>query len=928
MRKTCIILVFICCLPLLLHAWADWRNISNQHFRIYYKDGWDAEAEKALLTLEHYRPQLEKMTGNAKGRIPFTIEDIGALANGYTDPVGTRIALFAYPPTSDVLAVGEDWWQMVGCHEYLHMLQMTRASGTPELLRLLFGNIFYPHLWQPAWMTEGITVYGESQLSAYSGRLKGGTYPSIMTALAKEGKLASPTKANYNSLDTPLANHYTYGGAFYDYLTRTYGNGKLAELFGYTSGSTWSYASVLLPNTYLDKSFQAVFGKTVPELWSDWQKYEAGKSFAMPTHKLTSDGWTKSDLRLDGSQLYYIGGKGDKTGPSSVFYSNRICRLDLSGEAAQASRNPLDQDLKPEILVEQNSDFTAGIAVQKGKLYYTRTEWQHGFDNSEMDGLGAVVQLWQKDLSSGKAERLYTGQLRAFCPLQDGSILLSEDNGTHTSSSLLKLMPGTAEPSRLFQAEGLISALHEYGNKFVLGYKLPWRSHGIYLYDPSATRITQLVQTPFYTMPVSVQGDELIFNAIFDGLTEAYVMNLRTGSYSRITAFSDVRSPVLTQDGRVCFVSVNSDGYDIYRDSWTLTPYQLPAPASGGAAPDLSASRSASPLARGGHRTSYLHNIGHLLVPRVLHLPIITSNLDTLTVDNVESADYRLAMLLYGNDAVGDFPAWTAQVIYDTNRVLQFPDNLSYAFQLANYFFHPVKQVLSYEYEPDQTQKLAAQQYVNLVTRQNYGLRNLLAGFTFSFEKDFLPQPDFSASRRIWNPFVQMDLQWAGGSFMTRHFIPYEARPHVGSDEPRLGWQSLSQLHQKLPLSSEFKGMATVSKDPDAALDEVFGSLRSYGKKYVSNQGAVLQASIYKPVIKIREGLWSPQIYLDDISLGAFFDYAFSFDENDYNPEYSYGGELLLELGLAYSYGLNLGLRYGLNRDKEARLEFIMGTLF
>jgi hypothetical protein len=921
MKKAVFLFILIVSLPLLLNAWADWNSISNQHFRIYYKDKWDAEAEKTLQTLEFYRPQLENLIGNSKGRIPFTIEDIGNLANGYTDPVGTRIALFAYPPTSDELAVGEDWWQMVACHEYIHELQMTRASGYPELLRLLFGNVFYPHLWQPAWMTEGITVFGESQLSAYSGRLKGGTYPSIISALAKAGKLPSSTKASYYSFDTPHATYYTFGGAFYDYLTKTYGEGKLSTLFDLTSSSTWSYSSILMPNTYLDKAFQTVFGKTTPDLWTDWQQYESAKSYNLPTQRVTTGGWTKSDLKFYADKLYYISESSTKTGPSSSFSSYKLCSLDLSNRSSGSSRATLDDTQKPETVVEQNSDFAAGYKFANGNLYFTRLEWKRGFANSEMDGLGAVVQLWQQNLSTGHKTKLYTGQLRAFCPLSDGAIILSEDNAAHTQSTLSRLTSSSALPSTLYQADGLIFAIHEYGSRFVLGYKPPRQSNGTYLFDPAGRQLTQLVQTPYYNAPVSVEGDELVFNAVFDGQTGGYVMNLNSRAISRLTSYSDVRSPVVLQDGRIYFISVNASGYDVYRDTGSKLPYQLPAPSTKATtASNLSTARSADPIIRSGHRSSYLSNLGHLIVPRVLHVPIITSDQDTLTVDAAQTANYKIGMLLYGNDAVGDFPAWQAQVIYNTADSLSFPSNLSYSVALADNFFHPVKHVLSYEYEYAKTEAFASQQSISLRRSQNYGLSGLLAGFVFTYDK--------FAERKIWEPYAQADLSWAGGSLMTRHFMPYETQDWLPSDRNRLGWQSISQLHVKLPLSSEFKGQAVIAKDPDADSDEVFGSIRGYDKKFKVREGSTLQASIYKPILKIREGLWSPQIYLEDVDLGVFYDYAVPFDAKDIAVESSYGAELLLELGLAYSYRLNAGVRYSQNRDKDSMFELILGTLF
>ncbi|HOD18534.1 MAG TPA: hypothetical protein PLF50_06525 [Candidatus Cloacimonadota bacterium] len=918
--KAILVLFTIIMLPSFVFAWADWNSISNSHFRIYYKDNWNAEAEKALRTLEHYRPQLEKLTGNSKGRIPFTIEDMGAMSNGYTDPVGTRISLFAYQPTKDELACGEDWWQMVACHEYAHELQMTRASGTPELLRLLFGNIFYPNLWQPAWMTEGITVFAESQLSPYSGRLNGGTYPSVITALAKTKNLPSPTKASYASFDTPQASYYTFGGSFYSYLTKTYGTEKLSQLFGLTSASTWSYSEMLLPNLYLDKCYRAVFGKSTSALWEDWKADASSQTYTLPQHRITTDGWFKSDLKIDRSFLYYLSESGVKTGPSSGFSSYRLSRINLAQNTSRSSDKGLSPEPKPEILIEQNTDFAAGYAIKGNTLYYTRTEWQKGFANSEADGWGSVVELWQKDMVKGKKSKLYSGQLRAFCPLADGSILLSTDNETHTKSALTKLAADGKSTSVIYQADGLIFAIIPYGSKYVLGYKPAWHNNSAYLFDPGSRSLTPILQTQYIINPVSLKGDELIFNAVFDGKTGGYVINLQTNAISRLSTCSDVRSPAIAKDGRLYFISLNEAGYDVYKESLVKSPYQLIAPRSLSSAPVLSSSKSAANVVINGHRSSYWKNVQHLLVPRMIHLPIITSNQDTLTIEATQHADYQIGALLAGKDAVGDFPAWQTMIIYNTADSLHFPHNFSYDFSLANYFFHPVKQTLSYSYEYEEKNEFSAQQYLTFLRRQNYGLTDLTGGFTYSY--------DGYKERKIWTPFLRLSFDWANGSLVSSHFMPYETKAFLPSDRERLGWQSVSQLHQKLPFSSELKGLAYVADDKKADKDEVFGNLRCYDKDFNVNSGAMLQTSIYRPIFRIREGLWVPQIYVEDIDLGLFYDWAQPFTDEDYK-QHSFGAEVLTELGLAFNYRLDLGVRFGYNQEKKAgKAEFILGALF
>ncbi|MGB4309274.1 MAG: hypothetical protein WBI94_03210, partial [Candidatus Cloacimonadaceae bacterium] len=274
-------------LPLLLPAWANYESISNPYFKIFYRKGWETAALNLLQTMEYHRPYVEKLTGNKLGQIPFVIEDMGNIVNGYTNPVGNKIAVFAYPPSAGELSVGEDWWQLVGVHEYIHMAQITKASGEPAILRSIFGNMLYPNLYQPNWMSEAITVYGESGMNKYSGRMNGGYYPAIITSLAKEGKLPSITKAGYNSSDYTLANHYVFGGSFYKYLADTYGADKFPILYDYTGSTLFSYLNPIYSNLSLNAAYKEAFGKSLIELWNDWQAHEISKPVSLPTQPIT-----------------------------------------------------------------------------------------------------------------------------------------------------------------------------------------------------------------------------------------------------------------------------------------------------------------------------------------------------------------------------------------------------------------------------------------------------------------------------------------------------------------------------------------------------------------------------------------------------------------------------------------------------------------
>ncbi len=153
-------MIVICLIP--VWGFASWKTMSNDYFMVYYRSGMEDEALHALKVMEQYRPRLERLTGNTSHLVAIKLEDMGNLVNGYANPIGNQIGLFMYPPTKGSLAQGEDWFQTVATHEYIHQLQITHEGGLPREFRKYLGNILYVQLHQPMWMTEGITVYGIS----------------------------------------------------------------------------------------------------------------------------------------------------------------------------------------------------------------------------------------------------------------------------------------------------------------------------------------------------------------------------------------------------------------------------------------------------------------------------------------------------------------------------------------------------------------------------------------------------------------------------------------------------------------------------------------------------------------------------------------------------------------------------------------------
>lgn len=911
--KRCItpLLIIICLLPSLVWAWSNWNTLSTPYFKVFYQPGMEADAYNVLQTLEHYRPYVEQLTGNSVYNTTMKIEDIGNLVNGYANPVGNVIGLYRYPPTSDELAYCNDWWQMVATHEYIHQLQLTNDNGVPRMLRQLLGNLLYVQLHQPMWMTEGITVYGESNLSPNAGRMNSGYYSSIISALAKEDRLPSLTKASYYSTDTPIGHYYVYGGSFHSYLATTYGEDKFALLYDDNSSRVESYANAATPGLSLDIAFARVYGKPLERLWLDWHNYERAKPYTMPKQQITYDGWNKSELKSHGNHLYYIVRKADKTGPGALFYTNGLARLDITKPKSS-----------PQMVIRQNTDFPCGYQIVDAKLYYSRNEVKKGFANNENDGYGYITQIMLSDIDGFNARMLTQGLIRAFYALPDGSLYIAKDTNGYRTTTIKKLDPTGKKVLEQYNTNLLISGIYADAGRIFVTAKDYWKNNSIYQLDTASAKLIPIIDTPSMESITGLKGDVLSYTALYNGNTGSYTYNLKTGECKQYTPFTDFRSPASAVDGKVYFLSINGNGVDVYADAAPLLAFSIPkqphskAPfermdmqlkSADSSALDTRAKLQTSQLtweealsSKSIHRGTYADNIKHLMVPRMLRLPIVEGNGDSLSV----------GLVLVGNDVVGDIPIWQLMGIYDT-----YTGQTNVDFSLQNSIFRPIHQ--SIEFSTRDNGSIGLNQYYNLYQSANYGLSSVTTGLSFSSSDGY--------KRRVISPYISNSIRWYSGSMRLYNSYLLEDKNNLGSNQNRKGWQGQLSLRQRSGKHAELNSTINAAYDPDASSDDVFYPLRGYKDELADNSGFTVRNTLYRPIYKVREGIWTPQIYLEDISAGLFFDAAFRKDNYKQPEQYSYGIELIAEIGAAFRGMMNAGLRVGYDKDGNAFIGMILG---
>ena len=82
MKTGKIIIIMLMAIPALLSAWPNYSTVGTPNFDVYYRNGWEVEAQNILQALEFSRPYVESLTGNNPGKIPVVLSDMGNMVNG------------------------------------------------------------------------------------------------------------------------------------------------------------------------------------------------------------------------------------------------------------------------------------------------------------------------------------------------------------------------------------------------------------------------------------------------------------------------------------------------------------------------------------------------------------------------------------------------------------------------------------------------------------------------------------------------------------------------------------------------------------------------------------------------------------------------------------------------------------------------------
>jgi Tol biopolymer transport system component len=546
----------------------SWMTLTSPHFLVHYHQGEEALAQRMVALAEDVHARLvPRMKSQPHTRTNIVLVDALDDANGSATPLPYNlITLYITQPFGASIfgaANYDDWMRLLITHEYTHILQLDMLNGPSTVLNSIFGNLYFPNMFQPVWLIEGLAVYEETELTG-GGRNRSPASDMVLRMAVLENNFPPISHAaNYTEKwpdgDVP----YLFGGGFIAFIAKKYGREKLADLSIDYSGRWWPFL--------VNSTAYRVLGSDYNELWDEWKtelasRYEADRQKVLAqglsaSRTLTQRGYTTlaPAISPDGRQIAYFVQNADE--------HPAIHLMNIDGSTDRKLVNNMNLSA-PDI---------AWGADGKG-FYFTKIEVVRNTD--------LYNDIYYYDLERGKEIRL-TKNLRARdpAPSPDGSKLVFVTNRLgKTRLATMSLLPepksfwlGTRKTARAEDLNWLTDdsdyqfetpRFSPDGQKIVVGVRQPDGYKDIWILDSRGNKLEELMHDRAIDGGAvwSADGRSIYFSSDRSGIFNLYVYDLDHKQISQVSnVLGGAFMPSVTPDGSmIAFANYTSRGFDIH----------------------------------------------------------------------------------------------------------------------------------------------------------------------------------------------------------------------------------------------------------------------------------------------------------------------------------------------------------------------------
>ena len=502
---------------------ADIKTLNTQHFQFHFEEALTSQAQKAASAAENVYPRIiKKLDWTPKQTIHVHLKDSSDETNGWAK-VSPRLQIQILTTPPDSLNTPEDideFYAMILEHELTHIVHLDMTRGAPKSVQNWLGNnpLFYPNLFQPTWLIEGMAVYLESHKTEDDsiGRGFSSLYRLMMREEVKNG-LRSYQNVNADYQEWPFGKQYLYGAFFHQYLAQRYGERKMMQLPKH-------YSNNLIP-FLLNHNAKQTFGQNFPQLWQSFEKWlhqifddEIAQlnQKQSPSVALELPAQPASPVATDGQNIYLTVQDG--------YHLVQLIQIDRTGQ--QALRTELKTAAR-----SLSAHKKQGLLITQGKIYHNGDYFYDLYRLAPTDQ--SPVRLTTK------------ARYKAACWLSDGSAIVAYRQ--QAGESQLDLLNNQGELQQVvWQGENntTLSYLSCHPNQNTLFASMrkdnqPWQlvTANLETINPAQSKAPTATNLNWMTLPsigqlstqasVSSDGQYLLFSAEQDKQFNIYRLPLK-----------------------------------------------------------------------------------------------------------------------------------------------------------------------------------------------------------------------------------------------------------------------------------------------------------------------------------------------------------------------------------------------------------------
>lgn len=529
----------------------EWMSMRSSHFTVHYHQGEEQLAQQAIAIAERVHERLVPLFGwSPQEPTEIVLSDQLDFHNGSATmfPANRMVIYVSTPDAIESLEDHAGAMENVILHEYIHILQLDKASGSPKDLRNFLGRfpLLFPAAFQPAWFLEGLATHGETDAGRSIGRGQSSYFDMMMRAESACG--LKPLRQINQRIATWPAGHvpYLYGVNYYQFIEQRYGADKIQMQVDY-------YSNNLIPFAINTNSRQ-LFGDDLDGLWPQFESY------VQERHQPVLSRIREQGVVAGVQQSHH----GYNTGMARAMADGSVIYLRSDGASEPALLRLRPGSKEPELIanVHPAARFDlhpeAGIVIAMPELHRNANIY---FD------------LYHVDIDSGKQRRLTTaGRYRYATWSPDGQRIIAVHNGL-AKNALHLLDAGGRFIEELWQGEADTTLTapdwSPEGGSVVLSIWRPEGGWNLELFDLQQRRFKQLTQQhvieaqPQFT----ADGRAVLFSADYDGIYNLQRLDLESGAITTLTrveagAFMPSQA---TTDGPIYYTGYDCDGFDIYK---------------------------------------------------------------------------------------------------------------------------------------------------------------------------------------------------------------------------------------------------------------------------------------------------------------------------------------------------------------------------